>query len=131
MCDYVKQLEQQNEQLQKKLAEAQTLIEWRNSYWARRLTYHYQIECVFDDDMNQVDIPDTLSWFLPRMTVSHILTHIRINPNNLFNFNGFMHFRKLPVRFYSIHMIATRNGNMPTMIGEKRTIFGSIVKKYW
>jgi hypothetical protein len=48
MSDYTKQLEQQNEQLQQKLAEVQRFVAWKDKRTSDRLHFYYTIEYACD-----------------------------------------------------------------------------------
>jgi len=108
MDDYTKQLEQQNEHLRAKLAEAQMLLDWRDQCRSNRLQFHYEISFVFETSDSDPNIQKLRNWFVPRLTVKHMLRSIRAHPRSIAGFAGFYFLRNAPVKYYSIYLISAR-----------------------
>ena len=110
---YEKELEKQNEELQKKLAAFQLHEEWNNKRIASRFIFHYKFECTIDRTNYSENDPLAMltnwAWLVSRVMVKEIIRNAKTDPKILFTYMGFSHLRDIPIKRYAFWIQTSRN----------------------
>lgn len=104
--NYEQNLEAQNEHLRAKLAEAQTLIDWRDRCRARRLQFHYEFMAIINtsDDTPGGNVSSrSVGWYVSRSLMKHVLHKIRSHPRELFDYSAFKHLKDEKIVYFSFY----------------------------